>query len=202
MEILQSTHLPLPICSGGGTEEEIGSGTAEKRLVVIYHDESSFHSNEGQLWKWTEQDKLAIRPKGQGRGLMVSDFIEEHNGYLRLAPEEHAIAKLAHANLPKETRVVFKFGAQGDGYWNNDHFIAQVENAIKIAEFKYPASDNDLVFLFDQSSGHCAYVDNALIAHKMNVSDGTKQPFLCNTMWDSKPQRMVTPDCLRENRKD
>ena len=30
---------------------------------------------------------------------MVSDFIEEHNGYLRMAPEEHAIAKLAHPNL-------------------------------------------------------------------------------------------------------
>ena len=76
---------------------------------------------------------------------MISDFIEEHNGYLRLAPEEHAIAKLAHPNLPMEARIVFKFGAQGDGYWNSDHFISQVENTIKIAEFKYPASDNDLL---------------------------------------------------------
>ena len=70
LEILQFTHLP-PICSGGSTEEEIRSSTAEKRLV----DEFSFHSNEGQLWQWIEQDKLALRPKRQGRGLMVSDFI-------------------------------------------------------------------------------------------------------------------------------
>ena len=35
---------------------------------------------------------------------------------------------------------------------------------------------------------------NALIAHKMNVSDGGKQPFLRDTMLDSKPQRMVTPE--------
>ena len=104
------------------------------------------------------------------------------------------LAKLAHPNLSIEARVVFKFGAQGDGYWNSDHFIAQVENAIKIAEFKYPASDNDFIFLFDQSSGHCAYADNALIAHKMNVSDGGKQPFLRDTMWDGKPQRMITPE--------
>lgn len=65
LEVLQLTHLAPPICSGGSTEEVIGSSTAEKRLVVIYHDESSFHSNEGQLWQWTEQDKLALRPKGQ-----------------------------------------------------------------------------------------------------------------------------------------
>ena len=56
-----------------------------------------------------------------------SIYDKEHNGYLRLAAEEHAIAKLAHPNLPIEARAVFKFGAQGDGYWNNDHFIAQVE---------------------------------------------------------------------------
>ena len=194
LEVLQSTHLSPPTCSGGSTEEIIGSDSAEKRLVLIYHDESSFHANEGQLWQWTEQDKLALRPKGQGRGLMVSDFIEEHNGYLRLAPEEHAIAKLAHPNLPMEARIIFKFGAQGDGYWNSDHFIAQVEDAIKIAEFKYPASDNDLVFLFDQSSGHCAYSSDALIAHKMNVNDGGKQPFLRDTMWDGKPQKLVTAE--------
>lgn len=101
---------------------------------------------------------------------------------------------MAHPNLPIEARIVFKFGAQSDGYWNSDHFISQVENVIKIAECKYPASDNDLVFLFDQSSGHCAYTDNALIAHKMNVSDGGKQPFLRDTMWDSKPHKMVTAE--------
>ena len=65
-----------------------------------------------------------------------------------------------------EARIIFKFGALGDGYWNSDRFISQVEDAIKIAEFKYPASRNNPVFLFDQSSGHCAYSNDALIAHK------------------------------------
>ena len=69
-----------------------------------------------------------------------------------------------------------------------------MRNAIKIAEFKYPSSDNDLVFLFDHSSGHCAYAEDALLAHKMNVSDGGKQPFLHDTKWDGRLQRMVTDD--------
>ena len=85
---------------------------------------------------------LSSVSKGSRQGMMVNDFIEEHNSYLRLAPEEHAIAKLAHPNLPMKARIIFKFGALGDGYWNSDHFIAHVEDAIKIAEFKYPALHN------------------------------------------------------------
>jgi len=81
LEILQSTHLPPPICPDGEIEETIGAAGAEKRLVLLYHDESSFHSNEGRTWQWTEKDKLSLHPKGQGRGLMVSDFIDEYCGF-------------------------------------------------------------------------------------------------------------------------
>ena len=177
IEILQSTHLSPPICCSGQTEEIIGSNLAEKRLVLIYHDESSFHANEGQSWHWAEEDRLTIRPKTQGRGLMISDFIEEHGGYLQLSQEEHEIAKLSTPSIPQKARVVFKFGAQGDGYWNNELFIAQVKDAISIAEFKYPTTNNTIVLLFDQSSGHCAYASDALIAHKMNISDGGNNLF-------------------------
>ena len=41
-------QLPPPTCISGQTEGMIGSDTYEKRLVMIYHDESSFHTNEGQ----------------------------------------------------------------------------------------------------------------------------------------------------------
>ena len=78
-------------------------------------DESSFHANVGQSWQWAEEDKLIIRPKSQGRGLMISDFIDEHEGYLHLFPE-HEIAKFTKPDLPNKARIVFKFGAQGDGY--------------------------------------------------------------------------------------
>ena len=70
--------------------------------------------------------------------------------------------------------MVFKFGLQSDGYWNNELFINQVKTAMRIAEFKYPRTQNTLVFFFDQSSGHCACAEDALIAHKMNLYDGGK----------------------------
>ena len=46
------------------------------------------HSNDGQGWLWAEVGKQPIRPKGQGRGIMVSDFIDEHNGFLQLPDDE------------------------------------------------------------------------------------------------------------------
>jgi len=201
IEILQSTHLPPPICSTGQTEEIVGSESSEKRLVLIYHDESSFHANEEQSWQWAEEDKLMLRPKSQGRGLMISDSIEEHGGYLQLSPEEHELAKLSVPDLPSKARIAFKFGSQGDGYWNNELFIEQVKTAISIAEFKYPKVQNTLAFLFDQSSGHCAYADDALIAHKMYVSDGGKQPFLRDTIWDGKTQKLVSSTGIQKGLK-
>ena len=79
--------------------------------------------------------------------------------------------------------------------------MARVKSAISIAEFKYPKEHNTLMFLFDQSSGHCAFADNALVAHKMNVSDGGKQPFLRDTVWDGKPQKLVTPEGIQKGLK-
>ena len=100
-------------------------------------------------------------------------------------------------NSPSKVQVVFKFGSQGDGYRNNELFINQVKTAINIAEFKYLKTQNTLVFLFDQSSGHYAYANDVLIAHKMNVSDEGKQPFLRDTVWDGKTQKLITSDGLK-----
>ena len=55
---------------------------------------------------------------------------------------------------------------------------------------------------FDHSSVHCAYSDDALLAHKMNVSDGAKQPFMSDTiLWDEKPQKMVTSSGIQKGMK-
>ena len=72
---------------------------------------------------------------------------------------------------------------------------------MSIAEFKYRKNQNTLLFLFDQSSGHCAYADDALIASKMNVSDGGKQPFMRPTRWDGEDQSMVTCEGLQKGLK-
>lgn len=52
-----------------------------------------------------------------------------------------------------------------------------------------------------KSSGHCAFANDALIAHKMSVSDGGKQPYLWDTVWDGKPQKMITSDGFQKGLK-
>ena len=84
---------------------------------------------------------------------MVSDFITEHDGYLTLTDVEYEQGKQHHPNLEKTAQVLFKFGAQSEGYWNSEKFVTQMERAIQIAEVKYPRETYSLVFILDQSSG-------------------------------------------------
>ena len=41
---------------------------------------------------WGEQGQCVLKPKSRGSGIMVSDFIDKHNGYLRLTDEEYTQA--------------------------------------------------------------------------------------------------------------
>ena len=45
--------------------------------------------------------KQPIRPKGQGRGIMVSDFIDEYNGFLPFSDQEYEEARARHTDLWK-----------------------------------------------------------------------------------------------------
>ena len=143
---------------------------------------------------WAEKGKQPIRPNGQGQGIMVSDFIEEHGGYLRLSNEEYEAAKDLHPGLWKEARQLLELGAEYEGYWDSDKFMNQVEHSITIAEIKYPKETHSLVFLFDQSSGYTAFADNALNVNRMNVRPGGAEAILHDTVWNGMSQRMVLSD--------
>ncbi len=69
---------------------------------------------------------------------MVSDFIDEHDGFLAFSDEQYAATD---KKLPKYARKFLEYGQHREGYWTRDRFIEQMEVAIKIAEIKYPKSD-------------------------------------------------------------
>ena len=104
---------------------------------------------------------------------MVSDFIEEHNGYLKLTDAEYEEDRSSLPGLWKEAQYILKYGADNQGYWNSDKFMNQVKQAVTIAKIKYPGASNTIVFLFVQSSGHTAYDNDALQVYHMNVNPGT-----------------------------
>lgn len=191
----RDNHQPRPLCSDERPPSPDANPTTpsesdDKKLVMIYHDESIFNTNEAQTWMWGTSDKPAILPKTKGSGIMVSDFIEEHDGFLRLNEEEHAMAVLSDPSFPRrDARELFEYGAAKEGYWTGEKFMAQIERACKIAEYKYTPAMHTLVWLFDQSSCHKAYAPDALNAkNNMNVKPGGAQPILRDTVWAGKIQ--------------
>ena len=105
----------------------------KKGLVVIYHDEPIFNTNEGQSRMWGEEERSAILPKMKGSGIMVSDFVEEYVGFLKLSDEEFEQAKEDDPIMVQEARQRLEYGVEKDGYWTGDRFMEQVKNAAKIA---------------------------------------------------------------------
>ena len=78
----------------------IPDAESRKTLVLMFHDESIFNTNEGQTWMWAAEGQPIIQSKTRGSGIMVSDFIDEHSGYLKLSDDEHSLAKASDPEFP------------------------------------------------------------------------------------------------------
>ena len=46
-------------------------------------------SIEDQTMQWGMKGEKMLKPKSKGSGIMVFDFIDEHNGFLALSDKEH-----------------------------------------------------------------------------------------------------------------
>ena len=49
--------------------------------------ESTFQSNEDQSLQWDLKGSKMMKQKSKGAGIMVSDFMDEHSGFLSLTDE-------------------------------------------------------------------------------------------------------------------
>ena len=161
------------------------------KTIILFHDESTFQSNEDQPTLWAEKGTNVMRPKSKGSGIMVSDFIDERNGYLQLSDEEYSRAKEKDPTIRKHARQLLEYGESKEGYWTSEKFLIQLKEAVKIAEAKYPKEDGwRIVWIFDHSSCHAAMPDDALDVSKMNVNPGGKQRVMRDGWWGGKPQKM------------
>ena len=117
---------------------------------------------------------------------MISDYVDEHSGFLRLTSAEAELARSNDSSFPITARATLEYGADKGGYWNSDKFQKNVEDAVKIAKFKYPADKFTVIFVFDSSSCHRAYAPDALNAKAMNVKPGGAQAILRDTTWNGR----------------
>ena len=69
--------------------------------IFWFHDESTFNANEDESVMWKDETMQVIKPKGRGAGIMVSDFIEEKDGYLALPHSTHQTLSALDPTVPQ-----------------------------------------------------------------------------------------------------
>ena len=132
-----------------------------EKCIVWWHDESAYNTTEDTPILWGEKGKLPIKPKGKGSSIMVSEFIEEKDGYLALSDEQYEFEVTnSDQDIGNSALAVLEIGEHREGYWNSDRFMEQVGKAVKIADVKYPPSQG--YHHFDHSCGHTAFAEDAL----------------------------------------
>lgn len=137
---------------------------------MVTHDECIFYSNDGKRGVWAKTGELPLRKKGNSRSIMVSEFLTEACGRLKL--DAQTIKN--YPNIPQKARVYLIPGKNQEGYWTINHLLEQVKSkAIPIFETLF--SICIAVFAFDNSSNYAAFLPDALVASKMNLFPGGKQ---------------------------
>lgn len=120
---------------------------------------------------WTFEGHGIFRPKGKGRGIMVSDFL------LPLSLSLERQQELASSGIPLEAVTYFEYGKMEEGYWTGKHLLDQIKSkALPIAEALYPGYE--LLFMFDNATSHAIYAKDELQVAHMNKGPGGQQPFL------------------------
>lgn len=120
------------------------------------YDQSTFYGYDRRRGMWVRKNALLdhyIHPKGNGPSLMVANFVSAECGWLQ-SPDGS-----------EKARQLFRAGENREGYFNNDHVLAQAHHAIDILERYYPHSRH--VFFFDNATTHRKRADDALSARHM-----------------------------------
>lgn len=153
----------------------------ERPIIFVTHDESHFNANDAKMFMWTNDDIRSIRPKGKGKGIMVSDFLTP-GGRLSHGFED---GKREYASELIET------GA-GKEWWTNAMMMQQLKKAVTIFKKEFPSCTG--LWLFDNSTNHGAFASDALVASKVRLNPSGKQPKMRNGYF-GEPKR-TQPMCF------
>ena len=155
----------MPIYVGDEMETRIMAEPSSntKPLIFVVHDDSCFQSNDGGKTGWFDDNHRQIRPKGSGKSLMVSAFLCECHGLLRLPNDGSGQCCTVDSDCTK----IIRPGSNGEGYWTNSDLVEQTRKAMTIFKFLHP--DCDALFVFDNSANHHGFAPDALVASRLNL---------------------------------
>ena len=116
---------------------------------------------------------------------MVSEFLIAAQGRLHHIDESQGGFNKVYA-----TEVIkYGSGRSDDGWWNAEKMVEQTKKAIAIFNKSFPG--DIAVFAFDNSSGHACKAKDALVANRMNLYPGGKQPSMHSTKWGNGIQQSM-----------
>lgn len=149
-------------------------------------------NDSGKEGEWAEPgDPAPIEKKSPGKAIMTACFFTQ-DGELRLLDGELEDARKRFPNIQAETRFLLKIGKSADGYMNNDQFVKVVENALLVAQYKFPRDKaHEVLWFFDQSGVHVRFADDALNVSKMNLNPGGKQPEMHDSYYQTADGEVI-----------
>ncbi|KAI5981433.1 hypothetical protein EDD15DRAFT_2183216 [Pisolithus albus] len=119
---------------------------------------TALQSHDATSQYWVFDNEYRLQKKGAGRGIHRSDVICSTVGHLVEAGQS------------------LEYGKNYDGYWNGELFVNQLKEKIIPAFERIHGAGYQALFFIDNSQGHSAYAEDALLASRMNVNPGGKQP--------------------------
>lgn len=162
----------------------------QRPRIMVTHDESCFSSHDGKTTIWMDINDRPLRPKGQGRSIMVSEFLCECHGPLKLSQSQME----DYTGIPSETCEIIIPGKEQDGYWTTCDLINQVKTKL-MPIFKILHPGCDALVMFDNSQNHRSLPPDALRASALNLSDGGKTVAKQRAGWfiDTNGNRVSQP---------
>ena len=82
------------------------------------------------------EDQPFIQLKSKGAGIMMSDFITSHDGFLGLSDDELVSVRQTNPDSPACQCALLKCGGDVEGYWTSEKFMNYLRNAADIVNFK------------------------------------------------------------------
>ncbi|CAG8624712.1 23268_t:CDS:2 [Cetraspora pellucida] len=100
-------------------------GVGERELILVTHDKCSFCANDGKKEIWMHDEKMPLRKKGNGKSIMVSEFLLEVCERLQLSEEEKK-----NPNIPAEACSKFPNAMAVFGFDNSMNHLAFADDAL------------------------------------------------------------------------
>jgi hypothetical protein len=180
----------------GANQSYFRKDKEKKILLAIGQDECIFKQFLMMKKAWQNKNgRFRLRPKDDGRGIMVSAFqcrefgfgfpfflvykdkinaFRDGKSYVDISAAKNINGTEKKSDLDEDPFVqFFEYGtADGkQGYWSYDHMILQLEDVLDCLAAVF-GSKYEFLFLFDHSCGHDRMRPDALNVFSMNVGFG------------------------------